>query len=137
MKYGPRVMVSLFVVLATYFYITMPLLFVPFIQQGWIVRVISLVCAIGVGWYVWHKLRSVPSGLVSSVLSGGLILGVIALCAGFFGPIIFRFGGNLGPLLGIFITGPLGFLFGLFGGFIYWRIKRKKGEMTTVAKNPL
>jgi hypothetical protein len=30
------------------------------------------------------------------------------------------------PLLGIFITGPLGFILGVFGGAIVWLFKTKK-----------
>jgi hypothetical protein len=39
---------------------------------------------------------------------------------GFFGPLIFTPDANQGPLLGIFITGPLGFVLGGIGGGIYW-----------------
>jgi len=41
------------------------------------------------------------------------------------GPIILNPSGNnnQAPLLGILITGSIGFLIGLFGGGIYWRIK--------------
>jgi hypothetical protein len=45
-----------------------------------------------------------------------LVLGGIAFAAGFFGPMIFVPGANQGPLLGIFITGPAGFLAGLLWG---------------------
>jgi hypothetical protein len=51
---------------------------------------------------------------------GGLVTGVVGFAAGFFGPIIFAPGANQGPLLGIFITGPLGVLLGAVGGGIYW-----------------
>jgi hypothetical protein len=49
-------------------------------------------------------------------LLGGLILGGIGFVAGFFGPIIFRPEANQGPLLGIFVTGPLGFVLGAVVG---------------------
>jgi hypothetical protein len=42
-----------------------------------------------------------------------VFIGGFGFCAGFFGPIIFVPGANQGPLLGIFITGPLGILVGL------------------------
>jgi hypothetical protein len=47
---------------------------------------------------------------------GGLILGGIGFVGGFFGPLIFTPESNQGPLLGIFITGPLGFMVGLLLG---------------------
>ncbi len=53
---------------------------------------------------------------------GGILIGGIAGALGLIGPIIFS-DSNLGPLLGIFFTGPLGFLIGLIGGGIYWKIK--------------
>jgi hypothetical protein len=121
--------VLLFVVPATLLFVYLvPFSFFPFNEQRWIPYVISWLCAIGVGWFVWKKLRSVPSGLASTVVLGGFIVGGIGFCVGFFGPIIFSPEANQGPLLGIFITGPLGFLLGLLGGFIYWRIRRKKME---------
>jgi hypothetical protein len=46
----------------------------------------------------------------------GLLLLVILILAGFFGPMLLALGANQGPLLGIFITGPLGFLAGLAWG---------------------
>jgi hypothetical protein len=57
---------------------------------------------------------------------GGIIIGSIGFVSGFVGPIIFSPSSNQGPLLGIFITGPIGFLLGLVGGGLYWWIKVKK-----------
>jgi hypothetical protein len=44
------------------------------------------------------------------------------LLAGFVGPIILRPDSNQGPLLGIFITGPAGFVLGGLGGFVWSRM---------------
>ena len=52
------------------------------------------------------------------MLLGGAILGGIGFVGGFVGPIIFTPESNQGPLLGIFITGPLGFVLGALGGLI-------------------
>jgi hypothetical protein len=49
-------------------------------------------------------------------LLGGIIVGGIGFVAGFVGPIIFTPKSNQGPLLGIFITGPLGFIVGALAG---------------------
>jgi hypothetical protein len=46
------------------------------------------------------------------------ILGVIGFLGGFIGPLIFTPGANQGPLLGIFITGPLGVVIGAIVGAI-------------------
>lgn len=52
------------------------------------------------------------------MLKWGAILGAIGFLGGFVGPVIFRPEANQGPLLGIFITGPLGFILGLVVGFV-------------------
>ena len=64
-------------------------------------------------------------------LLGGLILGGIGFVAGFFGPILLSPGANQGPLLGIFVTGPLGFVAGAAAGWIYGRT-RKDGAQESV-----
>jgi hypothetical protein len=51
---------------------------------------------------------------------GALIVGAISFAAGFFGPMIFDPGANQGPLLGIFITGPLGAFVGMGVGWWWW-----------------
>ena len=57
------------------------------------------------------------------IIKGALLFGAIGFIIGFFGPLIFQPEANLGPLLGIFYTGPIGFLLGAIGGFIYWKLK--------------
>ena len=49
---------------------------------------------------------------LTRILKWAFAIGFISFAAGFFGPILFAPGANQGPLLGIFITGPLGFLAG-------------------------
>ena len=45
-----------------------------------------------------------------------LFIGGIAFSVGFFGPMVFTPDANQGPMLGIFITGPLGLLVGAVWG---------------------
>jgi hypothetical protein len=53
---------------------------------------------------------------------GAVIVGVVAFAIGFVGPIIFMPESNQGPLLGIFITGPLGAITGaVIGAVVGWR----------------
>ena len=52
------------------------------------------------------------------MLKWGAILGAVGFLGGFVGPVIFTPEANQGPLLGIFITGPLGFILGLIVGFV-------------------
>lgn len=68
-------------------------------------------------------MRSEPSGdktsnPVARLLGWTLGVGAVSFAAGFFGPIIFS-KSNLGPLLGIFVTGPVGFLAGAVIGALY------------------
>jgi hypothetical protein len=58
-------------------------------------------------------------------LLAGLVVGVVSFLAGFVGPIILRPDSNQGPLLGIFITGPAGFVLGGVGGFVWSRRGRE------------
>jgi hypothetical protein len=53
------------------------------------------------------------------VVLPGLVLGAVGLVAGFFGPMLLAPEANQGPMLGLFITGPLGLLVGLLWGV--WR----------------
>ncbi|WFP61979.1 MULTISPECIES: hypothetical protein [unclassified Mesorhizobium] len=52
------------------------------------------------------------------MLKWGAILGIVGFLGGFVGPVILTPEANQGPLLGIFITGPLGFVLGLVVGFV-------------------
>ena len=49
---------------------------------------------------------------------GAVFTGTVAFAVGFFGPLMWAPDANQGPLLGIFITGPLGFLAGAVGGAV-------------------
>src|SRR5512146_1407856 len=48
----------------------------------------------------------------------GALLGAIGLAVGYVAPIKFDPGMSLGPLVGIFLTGPLSLLFGLGLGYV-------------------
>jgi hypothetical protein len=127
MRHVFRLLAMLVVFPATYSFVYwVPFSFVPFLQQRWIPNILSLLCAIGVAWHVWERLGSMPAGLISSTLFGAIMIGAIGFWAGFFGPIIFALDANQGPLLGIFITGPLGFILGGVGGLVYWLAARPK-----------
>jgi hypothetical protein len=57
-------------------------------------------------------------GRVRRAVGPALAVGGIGFGLGFFGPLLLAPGANQGPLLGIFITGPIGFLVGLVWGII-------------------
>jgi hypothetical protein len=78
---------------------------------------------------VWLHTASFKTGAISSILYGAVATGGVAFAAGFFGPIILTPGANQGPLLGLFITGPLGFIVGAIGGWIHWLVRgRRAGD---------
>ncbi|MDP2480948.1 MAG: hypothetical protein Q8W51_09760 [Candidatus Palauibacterales bacterium] len=126
MSRSTRVLVLLFVLPATYLFIYwIPFSLLPLPDQRWIPALVALAAAIGVGRYLWKRLGAAGPTAASTVLSSGFIVGGVAFCAGFFGPMIFAPGANQGPLLGLLITGPAGFIVGLVGGFVFWRMKRR------------
>jgi hypothetical protein len=94
-----------------------------------VVRLVVVLGLTGAGarwlWRNRYGLTS-PATLGGSVLLGAVGLGMIAFAAGFFGPMILDPSANQGPLLGIFITGPLGFLVGGIGGAIRWWMRRDR-----------
>ena len=66
--------------------------------------------------------------LMQSVRYWALVIGAIGFVGGFFGPMLFAPGANQGPMLGIFITGPLGVLLGAIGGLVHWLVQRKRAS---------
>ena len=118
--------ILLVIVTVSSFYFTfwVPFSLIEIGDLNWIRNIVSIIVAIGVGWLVWSATRTKSSkGLLSSVLLGAAIVGGIGFLGGFFGPIIFTPHSNQGPLLGLFITGPLGFVVGAAGGFVNWIIR--------------
>jgi hypothetical protein len=73
---------------------------------------------------VWRATGSTARGLLSSVVYGALVVGGLGFSAGFFGPMLLSPDGSQGPLLGLFITGPVGFVVGAIGGAIVWGVRR-------------
>jgi hypothetical protein len=127
MKIAFRLIALLIVVPSTYYFIFwLPLSLIPLGKQIWIRNIVSLSFAFGMGWYVWTKSDSMPNKLMTCMFYGAVMVGAIGFSLGFWGPIIFAPGANQGPLLGIFITGPLSFMFGGFLGFFYWLLYARK-----------
>src|SRR5438477_10896021 len=57
------------------------------------------------------------SARAQTAMKWALIVGAISFLGGFAGPIFLKPESNQGPLLGIFITGPLGFVIGFIVGY--------------------
>jgi hypothetical protein len=93
--------------------------FLPFDRGSSLVEVVvALPLAVLAAIAVWRRTESIR---LHPVLMGGIVVGTVCFLAGFIGPMIFFPSSNQGPLLGIFITGPAGFLLGLAGGWWHQR----------------
>jgi hypothetical protein len=95
--------------------------FLPAGTPGIVVYLLSLAATAWVVRYTWRWLEQTSAGPRHAMIVGACVVGAIGFCGGFFGPMIFAPQANQGPLLGIFITGPLGFLVGAAAGYVYWR----------------
>ena len=62
---------------------------------------------------------------VLRILRWAIVVGGIGFVLGFFGPMLLAPGANQGPMLGIFITGPLGAVLG--AGYGIWHELRRRG----------
>jgi len=125
MKIIVRITLSLVVVVVIYLLIYWKCFSEGFRRTGNESNIISLLIAILIGIVVWTKIKNISTGLPAYIFAGGILVGTTSFIFGFFGPLIFAPSNNLGPLLGIFFTGPFGFLFGLFLGGLYWNKKVK------------
>jgi len=70
----------------------------------------------------WAALRyhfAVSRERIRLTMRGGFIVGGTCFLAGFLGPMILTPQANQGPLVGIFITGPIGLVFGIIIGYVY------------------
>ncbi len=86
----------------------------------------SLLAAAAASRSVWKNFGKNSGGLWALIGCGAAIGGAIGFCGGFFGPMIFTPEANQGPLLGLFITGPLGLVGGGIIGLGYGVWKKRK-----------
>ncbi|HEY2149143.1 MAG TPA: hypothetical protein VGH32_14480, partial [Pirellulales bacterium] len=61
-------------------------------------------------------------------LGAALVVGFVSFLAGFIGPMIVTPDANQGPLLGIFFTGPLGFIVGAVAGMLFGFLKESQRD---------
>ncbi len=78
----------------------------------------SVLLAMVAAWFVWT--RSALPDLFLRMTLGAILVGALGFGIGIFGPMAFAPEANQGPLMGIFITGPLGTVLGAVGGAIWW-----------------
>jgi hypothetical protein len=97
------------------------LLFMVLGGASWFGAALALMVAVLVSRSVWRSEDRLPTALLGAIGIGAAVFGSIGFMAGFFGPMMFAPEANQGPMLGIFITGPLGALVGALLGFFYAR----------------
>ena len=131
-----RIFLTVVIAFASFVLVRTGLSFLPLGTHGGLISTpIALLAAIGIGFWAWRVLEAIR-GLFTHVVVGALATGVIGFAAGFFGPMIFRPQANQGPLVGVFITGPLGLVLGAIGGFVVWRRKKIRSTAATGAAGP-
>ena len=119
-----RAIVSVLAFAAVYF-ISYWLFFVQILPDslGWAQTGAALLLATAIGWLIWFQMGKASRGVMGTALVWAAVAGAIGFAGGFFGPMIFAQDANQGPMLGLFITGPLGFIGGGICGALYalWR----------------
>jgi membrane associated rhomboid family serine protease len=124
MRVLARITISVLVFLAVY-----PFTFWVFFAQIFplsmarAAQVAALLTAAVAAWWVWRTMRIADPGIFTTAAHWAAVAGAVGFCGGFFGPMIVTPGANQGPMLGLFITGPLGFVGGGLAGAIcaLWR----------------
>lgn len=127
MKTLLRGLLSLAIAVATFYFISLVggAIVYGFGLPFWLFVIPAVPLAVLTARYVWRRTGSVQPSLFRSVAVGAVVTGGLGFCAGFFGPLLFTPGANQGPLLGIFITGPLGLVVGGVAGGIYWLVRAR------------
>jgi hypothetical protein len=89
-------------------------------QPVWIASAVAFIVALALSRFVWTHSEKAPDGLAASIFMGAVVIGAVGFTIGFFGPLLVSPQDNQGALLGLFITGPAGFVIGGIGGFVFW-----------------
>jgi hypothetical protein len=97
--------------------------------QPWLAIIDAALLGIIAVAIVLRQFRS-ATRVDSPVLTAALVTGATGFASGFFGPLIFM-DSNQGPLLGIFVTGPIGVVLGAMGGAAYSAIQRRRTRQSS------
>jgi hypothetical protein len=112
-----RIAASVFAFMLAQLFGTLALSMLP--GFGLVASVLAFVLAVLAARWVWRVSANPDATVLRSTVLGAVVVGGIGFAGGFFGPLIFAPDANQGPLLGIFITGPIGFALGAVGGFFH------------------
>jgi hypothetical protein len=84
-------------------------------RAGFVVATLATLC----WWFALRGKVAESRAQMKMAFIGGMVCFVLGFAGGFLGPIIFTPQSNQGPLIGIFVTGPIGFGVGTILGWIY------------------
>ncbi len=118
-----RKVIAVLAFFGTWFAVWMLTLLMPLGGQTWIATVVALAAAIYVARQVWTGSIEESGSVPAMAGLGAVIVGGLGFVVGFFGPMIFAPGANQGPMLGLFITGPVGTVIGAIAGAWYARTR--------------
>src|ERR1700722_700140 len=115
-------------VFAAIFLFSYWLLFVQIIPENlpWLATGGAFLTAATLAGLTWRGMSVETLGLFGTTMTWAGIASAIGFCGGFFGPMVLAPQANQGPLLGLFITGPLGFAGGAIGGLIHGLRRRSR-----------
>jgi hypothetical protein len=108
-------------VFAAVFFFSYWLLFAQIFPQDleWAATGAAFLTAAALAGLTWRGMSVETPGVLGITMAWAGIVGAVGFCGGFFGPMVLAPEANQGPLLGLFITGPLGFVAGAIGGLIH------------------
>ncbi len=121
-----KFLISLFAGFVVLFFLT-TVISIFTLNSDLVSALISLPFASFVAWSIWRSISGNEIGTWFYCLSGALLIGAISFIIGFIGPMLIAAGGNQGPMLGLFITGPIGTIIGAIAGLIYAK-RRESNE---------
>ena len=91
-------------------------------------NLVSAVTGVVFSFFVWIGTAGVQKQLLTRMLLGGFIGGVLTFVLTIVGAVLLYPGCNICPVMSIFIA-PFGFVLGLFGGWFFWK---KKSANSTI-----
>ena len=82
-------------------------------------------------WFALRGNRAASRARMKFVVRVAFVTGVIGFAVGFLSLPLWALDPNQGPLLGIFVTGPAGFVLGTALGWLYARLRIRPQEMSS------
>ena len=126
MKQRNKIFISIAVGIAAYFCALFPLRLLYPEAGKMATHSISLFTACLYIALIWLFTRKSGNEIIVKIILIGIVIGAVGFIIGFIGPLVISPEANQGPLLGIFITGPLSFLGGILAGLFYWYYKSNR-----------